>query len=78
MTTQARLSSISDFTALTAQLDELHTDQSPEDLSSILRTLFNEGELYNLYISFLAEDEKRAKVLLEVFDKVCQEACAIP
>ena len=76
MTTEARLSLISDLTALTARLDELCADQSPEDLSSTLRTLFNERELYKLYISFLAADEKRAKVLLEVFDKVCQgSAC---
>lgn len=62
---------IADLTALTARLDGLSTDQNPEDLSSALRAAFEERELYNLYISFLAADKKRAKALLEVFDKVC-------
>jgi len=71
MTTGARPSLIGDLTALTARLDGLCTSQNPEDLSSTLRTAFEERELYNLYISFPAADEKRAKALLEVFDKVC-------
>jgi len=71
MMTGARPSLIGDINALTARLDGLRTGQSPEDLSSTLRTAFKERELYNMYISFLAADEKRAKALLEVFDKVC-------
>ena len=71
MTTGARPSLIGDLTALTARLDGLCSDQNPEDISSTLRTIFKERELYNLYISFLAADEKRVKALLEVFDKVC-------
>jgi hypothetical protein len=71
MTTGTRPSLIGDLTALTTRLDGLCTDQDPEDLASTLRTALKERELYNLYISFLAADEKRAKALLEVFDKVC-------
>lgn len=62
---------IGDLNALTARLDGLRTGQNPEDLSNTLRTALEERELYNLYTSFLAADEKRAKALLEVFDKVC-------
>jgi len=71
MTTGARPSLIGDLTALTARLDGLCADQNPEGLSSTLKIAFKERELYNLYISFLVADEKRAKALLEVFDKVC-------
>ena len=42
-----------------------------EGLSDTLRAAFEEHELYNLYIYFLAADNERAKALLEVFDKVC-------
>ena len=62
---------ISGLTTLTARLDGLCTDQNPEDLSKTLRIAFTKRELYRLYINFLAPDERRAKVLLEVFDKVC-------
>lgn len=71
MATGERPSLIGNLTALTARLDGLCTDQSPQDLSSTLRSAFTERELYNLYISFLAPDEIRARALLEVFDKVC-------
>jgi hypothetical protein len=71
MPTGARPSLIGDLTALSARLDRLCTDQNPEGLSDILRAAFKERELYNLYISFLEVDEKRAKALLEIFDKVC-------
>ena len=69
MTTRPSL--IHDLTALTARLDKLCIDQNPEELSNALRIAFEEREIYKLYISFLAADEKRAKALLEVFDKVC-------
>ena len=69
MTTRPSL--IRDLTALATRLDGLCTDQNPEDLSNTLRIAFEEREIYKLYISFLAADEKRAKALLEVFDKVC-------
>ena len=65
------VSLIGGLTTLTARLDGLCTDQNPEDLSKTLRIAFTERELYKLYLSFLAADEKRAKALLEVFDKVC-------
>ena len=71
MTTRTRPSLVGKITALTARLDGLSTDQNPEDLSSTLRTAFKERELYNLYIYFLAVNERRTKALLEVFDKVC-------
>ena len=71
MPTGSRRSLIGDLTALKAQLDGLCADQSSEDLSRILRSAFTERGLYKLYITFLAADEKRAKALLEVFDKVC-------
>ena len=71
MTTGARPSLIGDLNALTARLDGLRTSQSPEDLSSTLRTALKEREPYNLCISFLVADEGRAEALLEVFDKVC-------
>ena len=53
-----RVSLIGSLTTLTIQLDGLCIDQNSEDLSK-------------LYLSFLVADEKRAKALLEVFDKVC-------
>jgi hypothetical protein len=57
-------------TTLTARLDGLRVDQSPDDLSNALRSAFTEPELYKIYISSLAVDQARAKLLLEVFDKV--------
>ena len=62
---------IADLTALRARLDGLCADQNPEGLSDTLKIAFKEHELYNLYVFFLAADKKRAKALLEVFDKVC-------
>ena len=61
---------IASLTALAAQLDGLRADQSPEDLSAALKIAFERRDLYKLYVSFLAQDEKRARALLEVFDKV--------
>ena len=70
MPTRVRPSLINNLTAFTARLDGLCPDQNPDDLSGTLRTAFMERELYNLYLSFLVADEKRARALLEVFDKV--------
>ena len=61
---------VGDLTAFTARLDGLRADQNPDDLSNSLRAAFEDRELYNLCLSFLVADEKRAKILLEVFDKV--------
>ena len=70
METGPRSSLIAPLIALTAQLDGLCIDQSPEDLSTSLKVAFEKRNLYELYVSSLAQDEKRAKALLEVFDKV--------
>ena len=70
METGPRPSLIAPLIALTAQLDGLCTDQNPEDLSTALRVALAKRDLYKMYVSFLVQDEKRAKALLEVFDKV--------
>jgi len=62
-----------DVAALAARLDGLSPDQDPEDLSRTLRIAFEERELYKHYLSSLDGDVKRAKALLEVFDKVHPE-----
>ena len=77
METGPRPSLIAPLIALTAQLDGLCTDQNPESLSTALKTAFEKGDLYKLYVSFLAQDEKRARALLEVFDKVYSGCCAV-
>jgi len=59
-----------DLTVLTARLDGLSADQNPEDLSRTLGTAFEDRKLYKRYLSSLVGDVKRAKALLEVFDKV--------
>ena len=64
--------------AFTARLDGLCTDQSPEELSNALRAAFKERELYNFYAFSLVRDIERAKVLLEVFDKVRPAETTIP
>jgi len=74
MQTRALPSLIGDRDALAIQLDGLSADQSPEDLSRILGAAFAERELYDLYLSSLVGNEKRAKALLEVFDKVRLES----
>ena len=56
--------------AFTAHLDALRIDQSPEELSNVLRAAFKQRELYNFYAFSLVRDMERAKVLLEAFDKV--------
>jgi hypothetical protein len=58
------------LSTFTAQLDALHVDQSPDDLSNALRAAFEQRQLYHLYVFTLAGDLGRAKALLEVFDKV--------
>ena len=68
--TGAKSEVVFDLAALTALLDGLCTDQSSEDLSKTLEIAFVERKLYKLYRSFLVKDKKRAKALLEVFDKV--------
>ena len=70
METGPRPSLIAPLIALTAQLDGLRADQSPEDLSAALKIAFEKRDLYELYVSSLVEDEKRTRALLEVFDKV--------
>ena len=70
METGPRPSLIAPLIALTAQLDGLCTDQTPEELCTALKIAFEKRDLYKLYVSFLAQDEKRARALLEVFDKV--------
>jgi hypothetical protein len=61
----------------TAQLDGLHENQSPDDLSNALRAAFRQREQYHLYLFTLAENTGRVKALLEVFDKVCSARNAI-
>ena len=71
MVTEVKASLIGGLATLAAKLDSLCVDQDPEELSTALRSAFTERELYKVHISFLAEDKEKAKVLLEVFDKVC-------
>lgn len=71
MPAEAEPSPVSDIAALTTKLDSLRAGQDAEALSKALRSAITERELYKMYLSSLAEDEARAKVLLEVFDKVC-------
>lgn len=59
-----------DLKTFTARLDGLRTDQSSDDLSNALRAAFKERDLYKIYVSSLGGDPRRAKALLEVFDKV--------
>ena len=70
MSTGAQPSSINDLATFTIRLDGLRANQNPDDLSNALRAAFKERELYNMYISSLIRDPERARVLLEVFDKV--------
>ena len=74
MPTGAQSSSIDDLTTFTARLDALSPGQDPGDLSNTLRAVFKEHELYDVYVSSLVKDTERAKVLLEVFDKVRSES----
>ena len=78
METGPRPSLTAPLIALTAQLDGLCTDQSPEELSTALKTAFEKRDLYNLYVSSLAQDGKRARALLEVFDKVYSRSMCHP
>ena len=71
MSTGVRPSSIDDLAAFTTRLDGLRVDQSPDDLSNVLRAAFKERRLYRRYISSLVGGTEREKALLEVFDKVC-------
>jgi len=68
-------SSVGNVATLARRLDRLSTDKSksPEDLSKTLEIVLEEHELYKSYLPSLAEDAKRAKALLEVFDKVRTE-----
>ena len=59
---------IAPLIALTVQLYRLCTDQNPEDLSTALRITLEKHNLYKTYVSFLVQDDERARVLLEVFD----------
>ena len=70
--------SIDDLIAFAARLDALRADQDPEDLSDALRTALKERQLYDVYFSFLLGGMERAKVLLDVFDKVRSMICATP
>ena len=71
MSTGVRPSSIDDLAAFTTRLDRLRVDQSPDDLSNVLRAAFKERKLYHRYISSLVGGTEREKAFLEVFDKVC-------
>ena len=73
MSKETAVSLISGLPSLTAQLDGLHADQDPADLSKALISAFTEREGYKMHLAFLAEDETRSKALLEVFDKVCSD-----
>ena len=68
---------IGGLTALTALLDSLRAEQDPIHLSKVLRSAFAERELCKVYLSFAGEDQEKARVLLEVFDKACRRICAI-
>ena len=71
MQTGAKPSLIGGLTTLIAKIDGLSPDQNPENLSNALSIAFAaDRELYDLYLSFLERDPKRAKALLEIFDKV--------
>lgn len=59
-----------DVAALAARFDRLSTDHNPDYLSRALGTALEERELYERYLSYLDGDERRTKVLLEIFDKV--------
>ena len=73
MPTEASASLTDGLANLTAKLGNLSADQDPHHLSDALRSAFTERELYDTYLSSVVEDEARAKVLLEVFNKVCTE-----
>jgi len=70
MPAEAQSSLIDELATFTTRLDALRTDQNPDDLSNALRAAFKERDLYDLYISSLAEDAERVRALLKVFDKV--------
>lgn len=70
-TIEAKPSLISGLEILAAQLDSLSADKDPDGLCKALRSTFTKPEPYMIHLAFLAEDEAKAKVLLDVFDKVC-------
>ena len=69
MPTETDASLLRGLDTLATRLDSLSTNENPEDLSRTLKSAFVERELYKKYLSFVVEDEARAKVFLEVFDK---------
>lgn len=68
-TIEAKSSLINGLRILAAQLDSLSAGQDPDDLCKTLRSTFAKPEPYMIHLAFLAEDEAKAKVLLDVFDK---------
>ena len=70
MSTETQPSLVDSLPSFTAGLDGLRTDQDPDELSRALLAAFKKRVLYNLYVSSLVGDTKRAKALLEVFDNV--------
>ena len=70
MSTEAGVPPTGPLATLTARLDGLRVDQSPDDLSEALRSAITEHVLYETYLSFLVVDKVRTTALLEVFDKV--------